>query len=159
MGVHVDFNYAQWIAMFPEFAGVDPAAAYGYFRRAELLHRNDGGGPVTSCSVQQTLLDLVTAHIAQLSAPQVNGIPATTAPGSTPAPGIVGRVASATEGSVSISTELALADGSVQQAYYSQTKYGLEYWAATAAYRTFRYIPGFTRVFSPPFGGGGGFYG
>lgn len=159
MGVHVDFNYAQWIAQFPEFGGVDPAAAEGYFMRAQLFHRNDGGGPVTSCDVQRLLLYLVTAHIAQLSASQINGQPATSAPGAAPAPGIVGRIASATQGSVSISTELAMQPGSDLKAYFAQTKFGFEYWSATLAYRTFRYVPGFTRSFNTPFGGGGGYGG
>ena len=93
---------------------------------------------------------MLAAHIAQLNAPQINGQPGTGA-GNAPAPNIVGRIANASEGSVSVSTQLDLPPGSSQ--WFAQTKYGLAYWQATAAYRTMRYIPGPYRAFTPwPYG-------
>jgi hypothetical protein len=146
VGVRVEFNYVDWIADFPQFVGVDQATAARYFRRAELWCRNDGGGPITDCNVKRQLMGLLTAHIAQLSAPQVNGVASTTGQGATPAPNIVGRIASASEGSVSVSADFPT---NPNAAFFNQTEFGAEYWAATSAYRTMRYIPGFTRAFTP----------
>lgn len=150
MGVRVEFNYIDWIANFPQFVGVDQATAQRYFKFAELYCRNDGGGPITDCNVKRELMNLLTAHIAQLLAPQRNGVAATTGGGTSPAPSIVGRIASASEGSVSVSVDFPTTPNA---AFFNQTEFGAMYWAATAAYRTMRYIPGFTRSFTPfPFG-------
>lgn len=63
------------------------------------------------------------------------GVPITSPPA-----GIVGRIASATEGSVSVAAEYD-APPNASQAWLIQTKYGAEYWSATAKYRTARYVP------------------
>jgi hypothetical protein len=52
----------------------------------------------------------------------------------------VGRISSATQGSVTVQTELNVLPG--QASWYSQTKYGLDFWQATAGYRLARYKPG-----------------
>jgi hypothetical protein len=149
MGVIVTFNYASWIACFPEFTNVTQDAAACYFNLATLYNRNDGGGPVCDATVQSELLNLMTAHIAWLYSPQLNGQPNTA--GTTPASPLVGRINTATEGSVSVGAELDMPAGIPQ--FYAQTKYGLAWWVATAAYRTFRYLPGLRsrRVFNPYF--------
>lgn len=56
--------------------------------------------------------------------------------------GVVGRVSDASEGAVSVSAELNVAPPSASGlAFYSQTKYGFQYWQATARFRTMIYIP------------------
>lgn len=130
MGVTVTFSYAGWLAMFPEFnvASMTEPLAQGYFDIAVTMHANDGSGPIATDAMQTSLLNVLTAHIAQLFF---------TATGAQPAQ-LVGRIAQATEGSVSVSVELP-ANLPAAAAWFSQTKYGLMYWQMTAPYRAFQY--------------------
>jgi hypothetical protein len=82
---------------------------------------------------------MLTAHIAWLNAPRdADGNPASTG---SPASPIVGRINSASEGSVSVQADIGDATaGSPSQPWYMQTRYGAAYWAATAQYRTARYV-------------------
>jgi len=142
MGVIVAFNYAQWVGTFPEFAAtMNQLQAQSYFGIATTIHRNDGGGPVNNSDQQLNLLNLVTAHIAKLFAPP--------APGQSPS-GIVGRIASATEGSVAVQAAYSN-NVSEQMAFFIQTQYGALYWTATSPFRTARYVPNKNRgVVGPP---------
>jgi len=133
----VTFVYADWIVAYPEFSTIPEATAESYFDMATGFLRNDGTSPVSSTSTQTTLLYLLTAHIAKLFG-TVNGQAASD---------LVGRISSATEGSVSVSVDLPQLPQSA--AWFSQTKYGLMFWQMTAAYRTARYVPGPQRVFNP----------
>ena len=129
----VVFDYATFVAMFPEFAGLSQPQAQGYFNRATLLFANCGWtGALPQAA---TLLDLLTAHIAWLSAPRdANGNPSSSGQ---PPSELVGRISNASEGSVSVQTDMGEATaGSPSQPWYMQTKYGAEYWAATAQFRT-----------------------
>ena len=135
MGVSVAFSYATWIARYPEFMNVNQTQAQEFFNEATVYFRNDGGGPVSSSAVQSTILNQITAHIAYLAV-------GTTA---NPATGLVGRISAASEGSVSVSTELPQLPGSA--AWFSQSQYGLSAWRAMAVYRTFRYRA--ARAFDP----------
>lgn len=139
MGVQVAFDYGAWVARYPEFAGVNAATAAAYFAEATLYHKNDATGPINDAAQQSMLLNMVTAHIAARYAKQANGDPASP---------IVGRITDATEGSVSVSADYGATIG-VQQAFWLQTKYGADYYAATARFRTARYIAGHTRRFNP----------
>lgn len=139
MGFQVtSFDYSAWLALYPEFTAITQGPATGLWNRATLLHRNDGGGPVSSLTLQQQLLYLVTAHLATLTY---------NPDGTIKAGGIVGRINSATQGSISVGADF----GAVKpnQAYWIQTQYGAEYWMATRAYRTMRYLPGYNRVINP----------
>lgn len=131
MGVIVTFNYAQWVALFPQFAYLGEPQAQQYFDLATAFNRNDGGGPVCNAAQQTTFLNLVTAHLAQLLAPSAAGQPASD---------IVGRIANATQGSVTVGTDNQYPPGTAQ--WWQQTKYGSMYWTASAPFRTARYIPG-----------------
>jgi hypothetical protein len=142
MGVVIQFVYADWIARYPEFAPsgvqiVSPTTAQLYFNEATMYCRNDGGGPVSNSVSQTVLLYMVTAHIAQLNASLNNQS----------SPQTVGRISDATEGSVSVSLEMDVPPGSAQ--WFNQTKYGAAFWAASAPYRTMRYMRGPVRVFEP----------
>jgi hypothetical protein len=162
------FSYADFIAQFPEFDAVDEATISGWYTVAgATICRNDGLGPVSNAATQAVLMMFATAHLIQLFASQVNGQPNTESPSAVPSPNIVGRVSSATEGSVTVQTEMAVPP-SAAAAFWYQTKYGLLWWTMTAPYRTMRYIPGPQRYFGPyglgalftnggPFWGGGSF--
>lgn len=99
-----------------------------YFDLATQYCRNDGGGPVSKATIQVRLLNLMTAHLAFLLAGN------NTSDG---ASSLVGRISSASEGSVSVSAEMP--GSNANSAWYLQTKYGAAFWQATAVYRTMRY--------------------
>ncbi len=134
MGVQITFNYNGWVNRYPEFASIDPGLINDYFVEATIFHRNDGGGPVAQ---QTALLNMVTAHICSLNAPQ-NG---------QPSPTLVGRISQASEGSVNVSADMDLPPGSAQ--WWNSTKYGAAYWVASAPFRTFRYKVARQRNFNP----------
>ena len=138
MGVVVAFDYAAWQAQYPEFAAVGAPAATGYFGLATSYQRNDGGGPISNATIQLSLLNLLVSHLAALYS-QSQGDPSPGSPQDANTP--VGRISGATKGSISVQTEYG---GSVsqQQAWAIQTKYGAQWWAMTAQYRTMRYLPG-----------------
>ncbi|CCE07592.1 conserved hypothetical protein [Bradyrhizobium sp. STM 3843] len=148
MGVIVQFNYAQWIARYPEFAQVAQPTAQEYFGEAGLYLPNDGTGPVRDAATQLRLLNMLTAHIAALNAASADG---------EPAPPLVGRISSATEGSVSVQTQNDYPPGTAQ--WFQQTKYGSAFWAATIAYRSVHYLQNKKPVVGaePWWGGVGGF--
>lgn len=140
MGVAVDYTYAAWLAAYPEFATVVTEGQFEamIYPQAQVYCVNSGAGPVSTSATQTVLLGLMCAHIAQLFY------------GSSTAPlsGITGRISSATEGSVSVQTDMPTATGGIQ-AWLYQTKYGIAYWAATAQYRTMRYVARPGRPTSP----------
>jgi hypothetical protein len=137
----VTFTYADWSTRYPELAAsVALPLAQLYFNEAQMYCDNTPQSPIRDASQggqREILLNMVTAHIAALNAP-LNG------QASSP---LVGRISNATQGSVSVQTQNDYAPGTVQ--WYQQTKYGAAYWAATAAYRTMRYIPGRPRNMDP----------
>lgn len=124
------FNYGVWAAQYPELApSINEALATVYFREAGLYLDNTDTSPVCDVNVRGMYLDMLVAHIGKLRA-TINGV--------APSP-LVGRISSATEGSVSVSAEMNT-PGSA--AWFMQTPYGAAYWAATALYRTMHYVPG-----------------
>lgn len=156
----VAFVYADWIASYPEFANVSPTMAANYFDMADAYFENSAQNPAINQGLARMtrLSYMVTAHIAWLLAPRdANGAPSST--GTQPAPGIVGRINSASEGSVSVGVELK-DSGSPSEAFFTQSTYGFMFWQATAQYRTMRPvitsptgIP--TRIYPSVFRGGG----
>lgn len=120
------FVYADFTAAYPAFATAPPELTLeAYFALAgEVWLRNDGTGPVRTTVLQTQLLYMLTAHIAQLfSGPD----------GNDPS-GLVGRISSATEGSVTVATEY---ESTMNSAWFNQTPYGAAFWQATAAWRSF----------------------
>lgn len=144
MGVIVTWNYNQWVATFPQFAYLTAPQALLYFNIATSYCRNDGGGPVANEALQLNLLNLMTAHIAQLFAP--------TSSGASPS-GLVGRISNASEGSVSVAVDMP---STPNAAWFNQTPFGAAYWQMTAPFRTMRYRPAPVRPYGP---WGNGIYG
>jgi hypothetical protein len=137
------FSYDTWSARYPELAwSVDEVLANAYFDEATLYLSNTACSPISNPVRRLLILNMITAHIAQLNAP-INGEESSQ---------LVGRISSASTGSVSVSAEYhAPANGS--EAWFNTTKYGAAAWAATASLRTFRYVAGRVPVFDR-FGGG-----
>lgn len=126
----VSFDPAAFKARYPEFTTLDAGLLQSYFDETALLLDNTESSRVREVEIRKPLLWMLTAHIAFL-----NG----GANGQAPTP-LVGRVASATQGSVSVSLDMP--SGSANSAWYMQTKYGAAFWNATARFRTMRYLPG-----------------
>lgn len=143
MADRVPFVYADWVAIFPQFAAAPPQVQVEFcVPFAEQYWRNDGTSPATTVEQQRTLLYLMVAHVVQIMY----------GPAGTGASGVVGFVNSASEGSVSISAEWPV---SPDNAWFLQTPFGAMFWQMTAAYRTMRYLPGPRRNMNPwpPFTG------
>lgn len=138
MGVVVAYSYAAFVAQFPVFDYLSSSQVQTYWNIATQYVRNDGGGPVCDASTQTNLLNLTTAHLLQLFAPTADGQPAST---------IVGRINSASEGSVSVGTQMDMPAGTAQ--WWNQTPFGAAAWEAMKPYRTMRYVPGPRRWFNP----------
>jgi hypothetical protein len=127
----VVFDYAAWAARYPEFSTtVTQQQATELFAEACLYLDNSDGSVVQDMAVRALLLNMIVAHIAKI-AYGTNGQPAS---------GLVGRIETATEGSVTVTARYP--DSSGLAAWFNQTPYGAGYWAATARYRIFRYVPG-----------------
>lgn len=127
----VVFDYSAWAARYPELsASVAEPLAQQYFNEAQLYCDNTPCSIVRDLCMRATLLNMVTAHIAALNAP-LNGQASST---------LVGRISNATEGSVSVGTQMDMPPGSAQ--WFNQTKYGAAFWQATAQFRAMRYVPG-----------------
>lgn len=119
----VVFDYTSWITRYPEFAKVSSATATLFFQDATLSCDNTDASPIPSGTpgfIRDRLLNMLTAHIAALSARAAMGI------------GFVGHIDSATQGSVSVTVKL---DDSKIPPYFAQTPYGMMFWQASAPYR------------------------
>ena len=126
----VVFDINAFRERYPEFDTVSDTLLNAYFVEATVYLDNTDCSPVTDVNVRAVYLNMLVAHIAALN----SGV------GGQKPSGLVGRVASASEGSVSVSTgEVPVSPSSWG---YLQTPYGAAYWQATAAYRTVRYVPG-----------------
>ena len=137
----VTFDYAYFVATYPEMSWLLPEQAAIYFEMAEELHRNMSRY-VSNDKWQLILLNMLVAHLAARGRVK-NGELVNP---------LVGRISNATEGSVSVGTEYGTPSSGSKE-WYTQTKYGADYWQFTASYRTARYIPGPRRVFDWPFPG------
>jgi hypothetical protein len=137
-------DYDVWSQRFPALVPptgpVTKPMAEMYWVEAGMYWHNDGMGPAGVTDDQQRLLlDLLTAHIAGLNAAISGALPYN----------VVGRIANASEGSVSVGVQLSLAPGGVLQEWFAQTKWGFSFWAMTAGFRLARYRPGPRRIFDP----------
>ena len=115
------FVYATWAARYPEFNGVvAPSLASLYY--AEALKY------AGRAQADTVIVYALTAHVAAINAPVDEG----------EANNLVGRISSASQGSVSVSTDL---DTPQAAAFFAQTKYGLSAWQMMAPYRVARFYP------------------
>ena len=132
------FTYLLWSQIFPELAlWTNAAQAQQYWTEATMLLDNSPCSPVKNIDQRTMLLNLLTAHICALRQPL----------GGQPSSPLVGRISQATEGSVTVQTEMNFAPGSAQ--YFNQTKYGAQFWQMTLPFRSARYAPGPRRIFNP----------
>lgn len=130
----VVFDPADFKVAFPEFATVPDARLTALFNIiGYTIIDNTDASIIIDLNQRASLMYLLLAHMLTLYG-------WVSASGTvTPGTGTVGRVASATEGSVSTSLEYKAA-ASAGEAWYNQTPYGAMYWVMTAQFRSFRYV-------------------
>lgn len=157
MGYIVVFNYTAWSKRFPALQAIDQELAQMYFDEATLYWNNNGGSPASTPAIQSLLMNLMTAHIAALNTQsQGDESPGSAKDANSP----VGRVSSATQGSVTVQTDMT-GPPVMSKAWFDQTQYGASFWQATSQYRTARYMAGGTQyggLPGLPNGGGSGWF-
>lgn len=126
----VVFDPDAFRARYPQFSPdntcVSDALLTAYFDEATLYLSNTDCSIVQDIPKRTMLLWMLTAHIAYLNgALSPDGLPP------------VGRVAGATEGSVTVNFDLLPAAGS--NAWFNQSQWGAQFWQATLSLRSFRY--------------------
>jgi len=126
----VVFDPATFKVRYPEFVNVSDALLQAYFDEATIYLANTEDSRVQDVAQRAVLLNMLVAHIAQMNAGSATQ----------PASPLVGRVNTATEGSVSVGTDMGVVPFTA--AWFLQTKYGASFWQATARYRTMQYVPG-----------------
>lgn len=123
------FDYTAWSTLYPEFGAVTQQRAALLFDQAGLYLDNTDASPVSDVTRRLMLLNMITAHLAQLSGGLgAGGLPA----------GTVGRVSEASEGTVRVKVDLG--NMSELAAWYAQTPYGFQYWQATKGFRSATYV-------------------
>lgn len=133
----VQFNAAEFLAIYPEFTGINtatPTALANNFGTAQILLNNSCGSRVRDANQRLLLLYMIVAHLTLLLQGSNDG-----AGNIQPPVGIVGRIASAAEGAVNVASEFD-APPNANQAFFIQTKYGALYWSSTSRYRMFIYM-------------------
>ncbi|BDS20752.1 hypothetical protein KAM546c_20130 [Enterobacter roggenkampii] len=129
MGVVV-FDPEAFKLVYPEYSSISDTLLQYYFTRATIYLDNTENSRVSDLAVRAMLLNMLVAHIAYLYS-GVNG--------QSPSQ-LVGRIDSASEGSVSVHADMPGANAN--SAWYMQSKHGADYWNITAPFRTFQYISG-----------------
>jgi hypothetical protein len=121
----VQFDYGTFISRFPEFADANLTLAQfqALFDEAGLYFRNDGTSPVSDPVKLLMIMNLITAHLASLYTITDDGHARSD---------LVGRIDSATQGSVSVSASY---DVPGTASWWVATKYGAQAYQAIAAYR------------------------
>jgi len=123
----VEFNVAEFRELYPKITNSDLQLEQ-FFLEAELLFNNTEKSCVKDVAKRKIYLYLIVAHLATLQA-QLDG-------GNT----LVGRLSSATTGSVSVSSDYGQLGKN--EKFWVQTPYGAKYWMLTAQFRTSLYVVG-----------------
>lgn len=121
----VEFDVAEFRELYPKVKASD-LQLESFFCEAELLFNNSSKSCIKDLKKRKILLYLIVAHLATLQA-QVDA-------GNM----LVGRLSSASEGSVSISSDYGTLGNS--EKWWAQTPYGAKFWQLTAIYRTSAYV-------------------
>lgn len=120
----VIFDLAEFRELYPSINATD-AQLNGYFLIAETFLDNTKCSVVRDLDQRKTMLYLLVAHIAMITGMAESGKP------------IVGRIGSATEGTVSVSLDYGTMGNN--ERWYLQTPWGAMYWQLTKKYRSMLY--------------------
>lgn len=127
----VVFDPTAFATAMPEFLGVSAARATAMFNvAASTLLDNTDNSAVMDLATRTQLFYFLIGHLLTLY-----GLSDTPTPNTTP----VGRIASASQGTVSTSFDMPTGkDASATMGWYLQTQYGISYWMATQRFRSVR---------------------
>lgn len=129
----VIFDPAEFKAAFPEFAAVPDLRLTTTFTAATAILDNTDASIVQDVDKREAMFYYLVAHLLTLFGTTVAG-----SAGAGPS-GVVGRLSSATEGSVSSSFEMNVPPNA-SAAWWNQTQYGATFWLMTLPYRSMRYV-------------------
>ena len=121
----VVFDVTEFRGLYPKITASD-LQLQSFFYEAEILFNNTSKSCVQDLTKRKILLYMIVAHLATLQA-QVDA-------GNM----LVGRLSSASEGSVSISSDYGVLGSS--EKWWVQTPYGAKFWQMTAMFRTSLYV-------------------
>lgn len=130
----VVFDPVQFKIAFPEFQAVPDARLLVLFQVAQGMLDNTDASIVVDLQQRTTMFWYLVAHLLTLYGTGVSS----SAGGGGPS-GVVGRLSTATEGTVTASYEFNI-PASASAAWWNQTQYGATYWMMMAPYRSFRYV-------------------
>lgn len=135
----VTFNPDEFREQYPEFSGLSDAVLFRMFDWAQMYLCNHPNSPVPNQARRKVLLYLLTAHCCALWYQSQANVPGGSGGSVTPAPmGGVGRLNSASEGSVSVGFDYTVTPGGE---WFTQTQYGAAFWQAVRSLIGFRYLP------------------
>ena len=120
----VVFDLVEFRELYPFIKATD-AQLNGYFLIAETFLDNTKCSVVRDLEQRKTMLYLLVAHIATITGMAESGNP------------VVGRIGSATEGTVSVSLDYGTMGNN--ERWYLQTPWGAMYWQLTKKYRSMLY--------------------
>src|SRR5690625_4536430 len=120
----VVFDPAEFRTLYPTIQATDEQLTM-FFIMAEGFLDNSECSVVKNLATRKIMLYLLVAHIATLNHQTESGN------------AVVGRVASASEGTVSISLDYGTMGNN--ERWYLQTPYGATYWQMTKRYRSMLY--------------------
>lgn len=121
----VEFVVAEFRGIYPNIKNTDMQLQQ-FFMEAELFFNNTEQSCVKDIAKRKIYLYLIVAHLATLQAQVDSGNM------------LVGRLSSATEGSVSVASDYGVLGKN--EKFWAQTPYGAKYWALTALFRTSVYV-------------------
>lgn len=120
----VEFDTSEFRGLYPSIQGTD-AQLEMFFDMAQTFLNNTPCSIVGNLKERKRLLYMLVAHIAMLNARVESGN------------AVVGRIASASEGTVSVSLDYGTMGNN--ERWYLQTPWGAMYWQMTKKYRSAMY--------------------
>lgn len=123
----VVFDPVEFREIYPKIVATD-AQLEDYFAMAETFLNNTKCSVVKDLKARKRMLYLLVAHIATITGMAEAGN------------NVVGRISSATEGSVSVSLDYGTLGNN--ERWYMQTPWGAMYWQLTRPYRSATYRQG-----------------
>lgn len=118
----VDLNIEKFKNSYPVFRDQSDSQIEMVFFEATIILNNTKQSPIRDLQRREFFIYLAMAHILTLAKQQSDGN------------GAVGRLSSASEGSVSVSLDYGASTASSK--WWEQTTFGAKYWQYTKQYRT-----------------------
>lgn len=118
----VVFDPTKFRGLYPQFSSFTDAQLQNFFLQAEMIFNNTDKSFIKDLARREMLLFLIVAHLAQIQT-NINA-----------GNSMVGRISSASEGSVSVSVDYGTVSNN--EKWWVQTPYGAQYWQFIAQYKT-----------------------